>query len=228
MMSPYSEEEIMIKALFMYLVCMYLYNTPSLFQKSTLLVAIQFQSRQSERTKYKHPPLQQIEEDRRQIISLTFYKQNIMHVDRFEGYNGKREWALWLFIVCWAIVLCFAITADGRRQDHLLIICPGGGYTYLNEPAEGRDVARWVYNNIPGLDAKVLHYTTNPDNPLTPLDELNATIYWGKARYKTVGVIGFSAGGHLAATSLVHSSPNYVVLLYPIQSSTLSDYSRSR
>lgn len=117
-----------------------------------------------------------------------------------------------------------------------VMICPGGGYTILAASHEGSDVARWF--NSMGVAAFVLKYrlpnpeimTNQQEVPLMDamqgmtLIRQNATRY-GINRDK-IGVMGFSAGGHLAATLATHyhrgpkaselAKPNFAILLYPV------------
>ncbi len=117
-----------------------------------------------------------------------------------------------------------------------VMICPGGGYSILAASHEGSDVARWF--NSMGVAAFVLKYrlpnpelmTNQQEVPLMDamqgmtLIRQNATRY-GINRDK-IGVMGFSAGGHLAATLATHyhrapkaselAKPNFAILLYPV------------
>ncbi len=86
-----------------------------------------------------------------------------------------------------------------------VVVCPGGGYSFLSFDKEGTYVARWLVER--GFAAGVLKYSTagSPsvgDDPLLngPLSEAQQAIKLLKHQLNVpVGVIGFSAGGHLAA-----------------------------
>lgn len=117
-----------------------------------------------------------------------------------------------------------------------VMICPGGGYTILAASHEGSDVARW-FNNI-GVAAFVLKYrlpnpeimTNQQEVPLMDAMQGLTLIRQNATRYginpDKIGVMGFSAGGHLAATLATHyhrgpkaselAKPNFVILLYPV------------
>lgn len=123
-----------------------------------------------------------------------------------------------------------------------VVICPGGGYGSLADDHEGRQVARFL--NTHGVHAFVLKYRiTGKDRPgplLTAplLDAQRAlrTVRAKAAEYgvdpKKVGVLGFSAGGHLASTAATHFDagkpddadpvekascrPDFAVLAYPV------------
>jgi acetyl esterase/lipase len=95
-----------------------------------------------------------------------------------------------------------------------VIICPGGGYSILASGHEGVDVAK-ALNDI-GVTAFVLKYRipsdrTAIDKSIAPLQDAQQAIRlvrknaekWGLKANK-IGIMGFSAGGHLAATATTH------------------------
>ncbi len=121
-----------------------------------------------------------------------------------------------------------------------VIICPGGGYSILASGHEGVDVAR-ALNEI-GITAFVLKYRipsdrTAIDRSLAPLQDAQQAIRivrknaekWGLKANK-IGIMGFSAGGHLAATATTHFAekadpsvsdtisvrPDFSILIYPV------------
>lgn len=122
-----------------------------------------------------------------------------------------------------------------------IVVCPGGGYARL-APHEGHDVAVWL-NSI-GVTAVVLKYRLAPKyaHPSMMLDVLRAirTVRAKAAEWKVdpnrVGVMGFSAGGHLASTAATHfdggnpsssdpiekmgSRPDLAILCYPVVTMT--------
>ena len=97
-----------------------------------------------------------------------------------------------------------------RRSGASVIVCPGGGYGGLMD-YEGRDYALWL--NDRGITAFVLNYrlaTHGYRHPVITNDLVRAVRFvrthalkWGLETSR-VGVMGSSAGGHLAAVSLVH------------------------
>lgn len=120
-----------------------------------------------------------------------------------------------------------------------VLICPGGGYSIIALKHEGQDVARLL--NEKGIAAFVLKYRIpNPKwmaNPgIGPLQDVQQSLLlirqnatkW-KVNPKKVGIMGFSAGGHLAATAATHFKdclvpnpqgisvrPDFQVLVYPV------------
>jgi len=90
-----------------------------------------------------------------------------------------------------------------------VLICPGGGYHIVAIEHEGFDVAHWL--NTIGVSAFVLKYRLAPyRHPIPLLDAQQAMRIvrdraeeWG-VDPERVGVMGFSAGGHLASTVLTH------------------------
>ncbi|GAB3777462.1 hypothetical protein GCM10028818_24660 [Spirosoma horti] len=117
-----------------------------------------------------------------------------------------------------------------------VMICPGGGYGILAASHEGSDVAHWF--NEMGVAAFVLKYrlpnpaimTNQQEVPLMDAMQGLTLIRKEAARYgidpNKIGVMGFSAGGHLAATLATHynkgpkaseqAKPNFAILMYPV------------
>lgn len=120
-----------------------------------------------------------------------------------------------------------------------MVICPGGGYHKLAIILEGYKVAKWL--NTLGITAFVLKYRLPSDKimqdkTIGPLQDAQESIRfirrnaekWGVNTNK-VGIIGFSAGGHLAstlatqynnvvykATDSINARPDFSVLIYPV------------
>ena len=123
-----------------------------------------------------------------------------------------------------------------------ILICPGGGYGGLAYDWEGRDIAKWL--NSKGIAGIVLKYRLpspelQPTPRLAPLQDAKQAIRmirhhapdWG-IDPKKVGVMGFSAGGHLASTLGTHfndsdsdvenqlqslsARPDFMILVYPV------------
>ena len=120
-----------------------------------------------------------------------------------------------------------------------VIICPGGGYHLLVIDREGRYIAR-EFNKL-GIAAFVLKYRLPdykimPDKSIGPLQDAQKAIQiirqraveWNIDPHK-IGIMGFSAGGHLAATAGTHFEnalieningislrPDFMILVYPV------------
>lgn len=133
----------------------------------------------------------------------------------------------------------------GAAPTTAVIIAPGGSYQRLAANHEGRQVANWF--NSQGVTAFVLRYRLGPryHHPIEMQDAQRA-IRFVRARAQElgirpdrVGIMGFSAGGHLASTVATHfdagnssaadpidrlgSRPDFVILAYPVISMT-TDY----
>jgi acetyl esterase/lipase len=118
-----------------------------------------------------------------------------------------------------------------------LVIFPGGGYGGLVMGYEGRDFARWC--NEQGLTACIATYRVAPHRHPSPYEDGRRAVRLARAHaaeWKVdptkIGVIGFSAGGHLAATVATRfdagdpqasdpverqsSRPDFQILIYPV------------
>jgi acetyl esterase/lipase len=120
-----------------------------------------------------------------------------------------------------------------------VVIVPGGGYRIVSYTNEGTDIAT-AFNKL-GVAAFILKYRLPSDKTMTdktigPLQDAQQAIKTVRLRAKEwgidtskVGIIGFSAGGHLASTAGTHFSnaviendqkinlrPDFMVLVYPV------------
>jgi acetyl esterase/lipase len=120
-----------------------------------------------------------------------------------------------------------------------VIICPGGGYTNLAMGYEGTEVAQRF--NESGITAFVLKYRIPNDGTMInkeigPLQDAQHALLVLRTRAmewgidpKRIGIMGFSAGGHLASTAGTHFEKNYIdnpkhislrpdfmILIYPV------------
>lgn len=107
----------------------------------------------------------------------------------------------------------------------IVIICPGGGYNYVAYGHEGLEPAKWL-NNL-GIAAVVLRYRTPNFNHKIPLNDVHkmfSVVRENASKWNInpndVGIMGFSAGGHLASTATTKFSentrPNFAILVYPV------------
>ena len=122
--------------------------------------------------------------------------------------------------------------AQGDHSGHAMIILPGGGYAVESFVAEGQRIAEYLSSK--GIVAVVLKYrlpvTEVSDEPhLLPVTDARRAIALIKSRAgdygfdaSRVGIMGFSAGGHLAATVSVwkaeepNENPGFSALIYPV------------
>ena len=118
-----------------------------------------------------------------------------------------------------------------------VVICPGGGYGGLVTGAEGHGIANWL--NGFGITGVVLQYELPRGRGEVPLRDAQRALRMMRANAdawkiapKRVGVMGFSAGGHLASTAGTHFDhgdpqapdlidrqscrPDFMILIYPV------------
>lgn len=131
------------------------------------------------------------------------------------------------------------LPAKGTANGTAVVICPGGGYAGLASAHEGVQVAQ-EFNKI-GVTAFVLKYRLPSDSIMVdktigPLQDAQRAIQmvrqdaakWG-INPGRIGIIGFSAGGHLASTEGTHFDkvgienkdnisvrPDFMMLIYPV------------
>jgi acetyl esterase/lipase len=163
----------------------------------------------------------------------------------FTNLNPEKSIALWPAGAPGAIgneaddipTLTPYLPPKGKANGAAIIVCPGGGYSHLAQH-EGRPVAEWL-NSI-GITAFVLKYRHGPryQHP-APLRDAQRAIRMLRASAaawqidpKRIGILGFSAGGHLASTVGTHfglgqrddadpiervsSRPDVMILIYPV------------
>lgn len=127
----------------------------------------------------------------------------------------------------------------GKANGTAVIVCPGGGYTRLAIGHEGYEVAEKL-NGI-GVTAFVLKYRLPSDltmmnKEIGPLQDAQRSIQWVRQHAGEwgldpgrIGIMGFSAGGHLASTAGTHFGqafidnkdnislrPDFMILIYPV------------
>lgn len=133
----------------------------------------------------------------------------------------------------------FFPAAGSTKPTSCVVICPGGGYRILASSHEGYDIAA-KFNEI-GVSALVLYYRLPADSAqvekkYAPLQDAQSAIALVRANatkwnvdLNKVGIMGFSAGGHLAATASTHFNkdysglhaginlrPDFSILIYPV------------
>jgi acetyl esterase/lipase len=125
---------------------------------------------------------------------------------------------------------------DMNKPSPAIIVCPGGGYV-RRAAHEGEPIAKWL-NSI-GISAFVLHYRVYPYKHPAPLTDVKRAIRFVRTNAgiwnidpSKIGILGFSAGGHVASTSGTHfdygkpdaedeiekasSRPDLMILCYPV------------
>ncbi len=130
------------------------------------------------------------------------------------------------------------IPEKGTANGTAVIICPGGGYGFLAMSGEGYPVAK-EFNKI-GVTAFILKYRLPSDDIMNdksigPLQDAQAAMALVRSRAaewglnpNRIGILGFSAGGHLASTEGTHFDkpvienkgvslrPDFMILIYPV------------
>ena len=132
--------------------------------------------------------------------------------------------------------------ASDKRNGTAVVVCPGGGYGHLAVGHEGHDLGEWF--KARGVTAFILQYRIAPryHHP-APLADAQRAIRLVRALAsewkldpKKIGIMGFSAGGHLASTAGTHFDagkpdakdpidrvscrPDFLILCYPVVSFT--------
>ena len=127
------------------------------------------------------------------------------------------------------------LTADGKANmvcylpekpsGRAIVDLPGGGYSHLAMQHEGHDWAAWM--NEQGIAYFVVTYRMPGGDRSIPMGDAQQAIrtvrdsaqVWAVNPYD-VGIMGFSAGGHLASTVSTHSEldcrPDFTILFYPV------------
>ena len=114
---------------------------------------------------------------------------------------------------------------EKKATGRAVVCCPGGGYSHLAMDHEGHQWATFFNNQ--GIALIVLKYRMPHGNRLVPIsdaEEAIKTVRRHAAEWhidlNDIGIMGFSAGGHLASTIATHSkgeaAPNFQILFYPV------------
>ena len=153
----------------------------------------------------------------------------------YKEYYGSDNF---LFKVSVPTITPFFADKD-KANGTAVIICPGGGYIGLSMDNEGWSIAK-AFNKI-GVTAFVLKYRLPSDSimfdkTIGPLQDAQRAVQMVRKQAaelginpNRIGIIGFSAGGHLASTALTHFDkvviankdnisvrPDFGILLYPV------------
>lgn len=168
------------------------------------------------------------------VVPPIISQDDFLQTRRYALRAGDDETSLTLFA-----------PQNGRRSGAAIIIAPGGGYVGLAANLEGRQVADWFAAR--GVTAFVLKYRYGSGHPLPqPIEDGERAVRYVRANALALGVdpdriglMGFSAGGHLAAMTVslsdagdpaaadvvdrVSSRPDFLVLAYPwLEATTLN------
>ena len=133
--------------------------------------------------------------------------------------------------------LTFFRAPSDKANGAAVVVCPGGGYGGLAVDHEGYQVAAWL--NSEGIAAVLLQYRVAPYKHPVPLGDAQRAIRTVRTRAAEfgiaparIGILGFSAGGHLASSAgthfdkgdpanpdpIEHAScrPDFMILIYPV------------
>ncbi len=136
-----------------------------------------------------------------------------------------------------------------RPNGMAVVICPGGGYGGLMTDPEGHGIAKWL--NGHGITGVVLEYRLPHGQPFVPLLDAQRALRTVRSNAKAwdidptrIGIMGFSAGGHLASTAGTHFDdgdpkaadavdrvgcrPDFMILVYPVITMDGTAHSGSR
>lgn len=129
------------------------------------------------------------------------------------------------------------IHRPAKANGTAVVICPGGGYGGLCVQPEGTGIANWLGRH--GITGVVLEYRLPHGRATVPLLDAQRAIRTVRARAgelgldpTRIGIMGFSAGGHLASTAATHGDageamaadaiartscrPDFAILIYPV------------
>lgn len=136
------------------------------------------------------------------------------------------------------------MAGEENNKGVAVIVCPGGSYCYLGMKQEGHQVAEWLQSQ--GISAFVLRYRVGMHGNRHPamIQDLQRAIQIVREDYTSscgidpckIGIMGFSAGGHLVGTAGTYSGinfmkdlgiepdvslrPDFVSMIYPVVSMT--------
>lgn len=166
-------------------------------------------------------------------VSISLFSQNYIELPLWPGgapeSNGilvsesKNESGHFQHVTVPSI---YVYKPDSQKNNgSAVVICPGGGYVVEAFVHEGTDIAQWLVSN--GTTGIVLKYRLPNQHHAIPLMDAQEAIRmvrrysneWG-INPKKVGIMGSSAGGHLASTAATHfdkeSRPDFAILFYPV------------
>ncbi len=111
-----------------------------------------------------------------------------------------------------------------KPNGQMVVVCPGGGYGFVSSHNEGKFVAEWLLSK--GISVAVVIYRLpygHWEIPLTDVQNVLRHCRYNAEKWgiNQIGIMGFSAGGHLAACACnlyteEHLRPDFSVLVYPV------------
>lgn len=130
-----------------------------------------------------------------------------------------------------------SVYRPARPNGTAVVICPGGGYSQVVIEPEGHGIARWLSGH--GITGVVLDYRLPKGRSFVPLLDAQRALRTVRSSAKgwdidpaRIGIMGFSAGGHLASTAGTHFDdgdpkaadavdragcrPDFMILVYPV------------
>ncbi len=154
---------------------------------------------------------------------------------KFEKPDPSQQWVTTVSTPS----LAYYPAAGSSKTETAIVVCPGGAYAGLTYFYEGTETAKWLSSK--GIAAFVLSYRLPSDKIMKdrkngPLQDVQEAIRFVRANAKEyginpsqIGVIGFSAGGHLASLASTHYNdevyksqykvsprPDFSILIYPV------------
>ncbi|MDR2840082.1 MAG: alpha/beta hydrolase [Paludibacter sp.] len=178
------------------------------------------------------------------VISCRPYSEKILlyptgaaESNELEGKEVTDRHAKFIYNVEQARIYAYPAPKNNNTGTAILIL-PGGSYIGLAYEIQGSDMARWL--NSMGISAFVLYYRMPNGHHEIPLQDAKTAleiIHQRAAEWQIdqakIGVMGFSAGGHLAASVSTHYAtaeqrPAFMILGYPVISLISDTHGQSR
>lgn len=179
-----------------------------------------------------------------QNFEISLWQQKQENIESLDSIQLK-EIGRWITYVAQPTIAVY-LPVKANANNKAIVICPGGGYRGLAYDWEGVEFAKWL--NTKGIAGIVLKYRlpniiNSPESHKTPLADAERAIKLVRANASQwninpnqVGIMGFSAGGHLASTLGTHfgendrqnneaisdsinqisSRPDFMALIYPV------------
>ncbi|MEL6922656.1 MAG: alpha/beta hydrolase, partial [Bacteroidota bacterium] len=176
-------------------------------------------------------------EPEKRVLELPLYSTDIPGAIANTSYLETPKVGKDSLLRIWKVskpTLTVYLSKNPRSNRTGVVICAGGGYRYLSIEKEGHNIAKWFQQM--GVTAAVLKYRLPHDDIMErkqegPLQDARRALMlmrenagtWGLQKDQ-IGIMGFSAGGHLAATASTLLSddtlaqPAFSLLIYPVVS----------